>query len=106
LQDLRRQLNVGADAIDRSGRFYELKVHGGAAPDTISLTASEVERARDPRFFLVVVSGVEAGTTDPEVRFISNPLYHLIPVGDGSISLRGVRRVEALVYTLRSDPAT
>src|SRR5262249_11793116 len=43
--DIRAQHNVGADAIDELGQFFELKVHAGAIPNQVQLTDSEVQRA-------------------------------------------------------------
>jgi hypothetical protein len=93
----RHQLLVGADAIDKSNRYYELKVHAGNAPNTVSLTASEIERARDADFFLVIVSNVEQGTGTPEVRFIADPLHRLAAVDEGSATVSGVHQAEAFV---------
>lgn len=62
LRDLRAQHCLGADAVDELARFYELKTYGGAEPDTIQLTPAEFQRAiESDDFFLVVVSGLEAG---------------------------------------------
>ncbi|WP_460683305.1 sacsin N-terminal ATP-binding-like domain-containing protein [Modestobacter lapidis] len=100
LQDVRQQVLVGADATDTSQRFYELKVHGGPAPNTVSMQASEIDRARDPNFFLVVVSNVEDGAGTPEVRIIADPLHRLAGLDDGSVTFSGVHEAEALVYEL------
>jgi hypothetical protein len=35
LTDVRHRPNVGADAVDDRERYYELKVHQGAIPDTV-----------------------------------------------------------------------
>jgi hypothetical protein len=103
VQDLRHQILVGADAIDKSNRFYELKVHGRGAPNSVSMRASEIDRARDPNFFLVIVSNVEEGAGVPEVRFIADPLHRLAEVDDGSITFSGIHQAEALVYKMPID---
>ena len=36
--DLRTQCGVGADAMDKLERFYELKVSGGGEPNYVTLT--------------------------------------------------------------------
>lgn len=97
--DLRAQHNVGADAVDELRRFYELKVHGGSEPDTVSLTASEHERAlTDPNFFLVVVSNVEVSDQPTAVRIIVDPLHQLKPSPHSGIMLSGVRDSHSIVY--------
>ncbi|MGW7250387.1 hypothetical protein [Streptomyces decoyicus] len=74
LRDLRAQHGLGADTVDELARFYELKTYGGAEPDTIQLTPAEFRRAvASGDFFLVVVSGLEAGTAPVTVRIILEP---------------------------------
>ena len=99
LVDLRTQRGVGADAIDKMQRFYELKVSAGAEPDQVTLTNAEVKRALStPDFFLVVVSGVEGVDARPTVRVFVDPLKQLQPTDSGAITLSGVRNAESLVY--------
>jgi hypothetical protein len=78
LTDVHKQPNVGADAVDQHGRYYELKVHVGERPDSESLQPSEFRRATDEedRFILAVVSGLEEGFK-PEIRLIADPLHRL-----------------------------
>lgn len=91
LTDVRHQPNVGADAVDDKGRYYELKVHAGAIPDTVRLENSQVERAlTTDNFYLVLVGNVETGQGDPEVRIIHDPLHHLTPAPQGAVNLTGV----------------
>lgn len=96
LTDVRHQPNVGADAIDDRGRYYELKVHGGAIPDTVKLEDSQIQRAMaaPDAFFLVLVGKVEDGQGDPEVRIIHDPLHHLTVQPQGAVHLTGVLSAE------------
>lgn len=97
--DIRHQRNVGADAIDELENFFELKVYAGPIPESVSLTSAEFRRAQETeQFFLVVVSNVERGVNDPEVRIITNPLDHLGVLPQGSVSLGGVRDAKSLRY--------
>ena len=99
IADLRSQRNVGADAVDNMKRFYELKVIAGAEPDHVTLTNSEVKRAKsEDKFFLIVVSGVEGVYARPKVRVFVDPLNQLQQTHNGSITLSGVRNTESLVY--------
>lgn len=91
LTDVRHQPNVGADAVDDKGRFYELKVSIGAMPDIVRLEDSQIQRAlTTDDFYLVVVSNVEAGQGDPEILIIHDPLQHLTPEPQGAVHLSGV----------------
>lgn len=58
IADLRKEVGAGADAIDELRQFFEIKMESSAEiPNEITLTPSEVERARtDPDFFLAVSS--------------------------------------------------
>lgn len=98
--DIRHQHNVGADAIDKLDNFYELKVHSGAIPDSISLTRDEYLRARETEaFFLVVVGNVERSDANAEIRIITDPLSQLEMKPSGSVTLGGIRSAKALRYT-------
>ena len=107
LVDVRAKRGVGADALDEEeGRYYELKVSGGAEPDVVSLTASEVMRAAeaDDKFVLAVVSGVEGTSACPTVRLVLDPLKELESgTDDGKINVAGVRRSQSLVYYFDND---
>jgi len=97
--DLRNQRNVGADAVDKMKRFYELKVSAGSEPDQVRLTNSEFQRAKsDDKFFLVVVSGIEGVDAQPRIRVFVDPLNQLQQTFSGPITLSGVRSTESLVY--------
>ena len=100
ISDLRAQRNVGADAMDDLGRFYELKVSADAELNYVTLTDAEVQRAQgDPDFFLVVVSGLEEDSgTRPTVRVIVNPLNQLRLAPRGSTTWSGVHEAKSLVY--------
>ncbi|QYJ04173.1 hypothetical protein KUV85_00390 [Nocardioides panacisoli] len=96
LTDVRHQPNVGADAVDDRGRYYELKVHQGPIPDTVKLENSQIERAMavTDDYFLVLVGNVEAGQGNPEVRIIHDPLHHLKVQPQGAVHLTGVLTAE------------
>lgn len=96
LTDVRHQPNVGADAVDDRGRYYELKVHQGAIPDTVKLEDSQIQRAMaaPDDFFLVVVGNVEDGQGNPEVRIIHDPLHHLTVQPQGAVHLTGILNAE------------
>jgi hypothetical protein len=73
------QQNIGADGADlEQDVWVELKAHAGEAPDSIKLTASEAERAREKRdrYWLVVASGLETGHT-PALVIVQDPLRRL-----------------------------
>ena len=97
--DLRTQCGVGADAMDKLGRFYELKVSAGGEPSYVTLTNAELQRARSsPHFFLVVVSGVEGADARPTVRIIPWPLDQLEQNVSGTMTLSGVREAKSVTY--------
>ncbi|MUN62872.1 hypothetical protein GMA12_06910 [Kocuria sediminis] len=95
LTDVRHQPNVGADAVDDRGRYYELKVHAGAIPDTVRLEDSQIQRAMTTKdFYLVLVGNIEDGQGNPEVRIIHDPLHHLMVQPQGAVHLTGVLSAE------------
>ncbi|MBN0974579.1 MULTISPECIES: sacsin N-terminal ATP-binding-like domain-containing protein [unclassified Gordonia (in: high G+C Gram-positive bacteria)] len=87
LTDVRHQPKVGADAVDDQDRYYELKVHQGAIPDTVKLEDSQIQRAMaaPDDFFLVLVGNIEDGHGSPEVRIIHDPLHHLTVQPQGAV---------------------
>jgi hypothetical protein len=94
IADLRAQHGVGADAIDKLDRFFELKVHLGDESDVIRLKESEVRRALStPDFFLVVVSGVEGADARPRVRIIVDPVHQLTMQASSAVVFTGIRGV-------------
>jgi hypothetical protein len=103
LNDLRAARGVGVDAIDELRQCYEIKMSSSAGlPADVTLTASEVEAARnDPDFFLAIVSGLEDGAGQLRVRFIFDPLSTLDVRVRGDLTLAGVDKAEALEFTFR-----
>ncbi len=90
LTDIRHQPNVGADAVDDKGRYYELKVNLGVIPNAVRLEDSQIARAlTTDDFYLVLVGNVESGQGQPEVRIIHDPLHHLTPEPQGAVYLTG-----------------
>lgn len=103
ITDRRGQYGLGADAQDNLGRFYELKVHLGPEPDIIRMEESEIRLALSApdKYFLVVISNVEATDARPKVRIIPDPLHQLAVTQSGAVTLSGVRAaVDSLVYEL------
>ncbi|QMU75699.1 hypothetical protein GXW83_08060 [Streptacidiphilus sp. PB12-B1b] len=99
LRDLRAQHGLGADAVDSLARFYELKAYGGAEPDSVALTPAEFKRASESEeFFLVVVSGLEAGGAPISVRIILKPLQQLTCNPSGNVTVTGIRAAQSIVY--------
>lgn len=98
--DLRATRGVGVDAIDNLRQCYEIKMCSGAAiPTDVTLTASEIEAARDdPDFFLAIVTGLEEGPGKLRVRFIFDPLGQLDIRVRSDLMLTGVDKAEALEF--------
>lgn len=96
LEDVRKQTGVGADAIDDSGRYYELKAHSRDLPPEVSLEPSEFIRARNERenFILCVVGGLEEGQ-ETVVKLIPDPLDRLPWWTTSDIKLGGLREANA-----------
>ncbi|PHS19332.1 MAG: hypothetical protein COA78_00330 [Blastopirellula sp.] len=99
--DLRSARGIGVDAIDDLRQCYEIKMNSGTSiPTDVTLTASEVEAAKnDPDFFLAIVSGLEDGAGHLRVRFIFDPLSSLDIRLRGDLTLTGVDKVEALEFS-------
>lgn len=106
--DLRKRRGVGADAIDELRQCFEIKMSSGSdIPNEVTLTPSEVERARsDPDFFLAVVAGLEEGAGELRVRFIFDPLARLPLRLRSDLTLGGVRDAEALEYVFPTPTVT
>lgn len=96
LRDFHHLRGVGADALDKVRRFFELKTSYGALPDEVSLTGNEVERAirEGKNYFLAVVAGLEEGY-ETVVRIIANPLRNLTVKDNTSVTLAGLRSVQS-----------
>ena len=94
LQDHSGQLGLGADAVDDDGHYYEIKAHAGAAPDAVTLTGAEYNRAlqQGVNFSLVVASHLEEGGPNPQLHIITDPLSHLDLEPTEHLRLRGVLR--------------
>lgn len=101
LRDLRAQRGLGADAVDALSRF---KAYKDAEPDTVLLTPAEFQRAvESDDFFLVIVSGLEAGTAPVSVRIIPQPLQQLTCRPSSSVTIPGIRRAHSRVYQLEEE---
>lgn len=100
LNDLRNRRGVGVDAIDEWRQCFEIKMSSSAAlPNDVTLTAREVEAAReDPDFFLAIVTGLEEGEGKLRVHFLFNPLGQLAIRLNGGLTLTGVQDAEKLEY--------
>ncbi|MFH8384202.1 hypothetical protein ACH4E7_25190 [Kitasatospora sp. NPDC018058] len=95
--DQRGKQNVGADAVDSAGRYYEIKAHGGARPSDVTLTAAEYKRAweQGENYVLVIAEHLNEGSGGkPVLTLISDPLtkLDLEPVSD--VRLKGLRRTD------------
>lgn len=100
LRDLRARRGIGADAALNIGLF-EIKSFGREAPNSLSLTRNEAERARreKDRFILAIISGLEAGY-QTEVRLIADPLKSLNWSSTSGVTLSGIKDATALVVQL------
>ncbi|MFL4905967.1 sacsin N-terminal ATP-binding-like domain-containing protein [Streptomyces sp. MMS24-I2-30] len=102
LEDQRGLQRLGADAVDSTGHFYEIKAHGGAEPAEVSLTSAELTRALAERdnYSLVIASNLEEGRGTPTLRIITDPLRFFEVESMADVKLRGVRDadVDATVW--------
>ncbi|MFE4336221.1 hypothetical protein ACFRQM_44765 [Streptomyces sp. NPDC056831] len=90
--------------MDALSRFYEPKAYKDAEPDTVLLTPAEFQRAAESDdFFLVIVSGLEAGTAPVPVRIIPQPLQQLTCRPSSSVTVTGIRGTHSRVYQLEED---
>ncbi len=98
LRDYRHLRGVGADALDKVGRSFEIKAHYGAMPDEVTLTGAEAERAfvKREKFFLAVISGLEEGY-ETIVKIIPNPLRNLDFKPSTSVTLAGITRRKSAI---------
>jgi hypothetical protein len=92
MRDYRHLRGIGADAVDRLRRFFEIKATFGQMPDTVTLTPDEAQRAfrESEKFFLAVVAGLEEGY-ETVVKIFPNPLRTLELRDNTSVTLGGVR---------------
>ena len=100
--DVRRKRRIGADVRFDVKKYFEIKSSGRETPDRVSLTPTEVERARleGKDFYLAVISGLEEGF-DVEIRIFSDPLHSLDWSPRSNFEFSGVTRGEALVLTTK-----
>jgi hypothetical protein len=92
LRDYRHLRGVGADALDKLRRYFEIKATYGALPDEVTLTGNEAERAvrEGDRFYLAIVAGLEQGY-ETVVRIVPNPLRNLVLKDSTSVTVAGIR---------------
>ncbi|MFG2610019.1 sacsin N-terminal ATP-binding-like domain-containing protein [Streptomyces anulatus] len=102
LDDQRGASGIGADAYDSTGRYYEIKAHGGAVPGELTLTRSEFTRAwsEGENYTLVIASHLEKGVGRPTLRLVNDPVHRFEVEPPTDVRLKGVRdrTVESTVY--------
>jgi hypothetical protein len=106
-KNLRDARLFGTDTIDELRQCYEIKLCFSAGiPTDVTLTATEVEAARDdPDFFLAIVSELEEGAGKLRVRFIFDPLGTLDVRVKGDLTLTGVDKAEVLEFEFNTSAA-
>lgn len=97
LEDQRGLQRLGADAVDSTGHFYEIKAHGGPEPADVSLTSAELTRAlaEGSNYSLVIASNLEEGRGTPTLRIITDPLCFFEVESMADVKLKGVRDADA-----------
>ncbi|MFD7222879.1 hypothetical protein ACFV9P_17870 [Streptomyces sp. NPDC059892] len=97
LEDQRGLQRLGADAVDSTGHFYEIKAHGGAEPADVSLTSAELTRAlaEGNNYSLVIASNLEEGRGTPTLRIITDPLRFFEVETMADVKLKSVRDADA-----------
>jgi hypothetical protein len=103
LRDFTHQRGIGADTVDELLGYFEIKAHGGPAPDTESLTGNEVAKAieQGDKYFLAVVSGLEADQ-ETMIRIIADPLRTLDLVPAHGLVLGGVLSRARIEYRVEA----
>jgi hypothetical protein len=98
LQDFRRRRGVGADGTIDWKTFIELKASGRSIPNSIEMTNSEYERAKEKGedYILALVYGLEEGQRT-EARLIFDPANSLTLKPVNGIRLIGLSEATALV---------
>ncbi len=106
LRDYRHLRGIGADALDKLRRYFEIKATYVVLPDEVTLTGNEAERAvrEGDRFYLAVIGGLEQGYKTV-VRIIPDPLRNLALKPSTSVTLAGIRD-ERRAITIRFIAAT
>lgn len=96
LKDYRHLRGVGADALDKLKRYFEIKAYYGPLPDDITMTANEADRSlsEKDKFFLAIIAGLEQGY-EGIVKIFPDPLRWLKIKEDTSIKLTGVAQCKA-----------
>ncbi|MFE5613978.1 sacsin N-terminal ATP-binding-like domain-containing protein [Streptomyces sp. NPDC056470] len=102
LEDQRGVSGFGADALDSTGRYFEIKAHGGTVPSELSLTRAEFTRAmtEGDNYILVIASHLEKGTGSPTLRLVPDPVNRFEIELPTEVRLMGVRNtgVASTVY--------
>ncbi|MFI6334302.1 sacsin N-terminal ATP-binding-like domain-containing protein [Streptomyces sp. NPDC050535] len=102
LEDQRGVPGFGADAHDSTGRYFEIKAHGGAVPSELSLTRAEFTRAmtESDNYVLVIASHLEKDTGTPTLRLVPDPVNSFEIELPTEVRLMGVRNmgVASTVY--------
>ena len=97
LEDIRHQVNVGADAVDRTKDIWvEIKAFGRERGDTVRLETSEAERAKEKgdRYWLVLVWNLEKPRT-PRLQIVQNPRARLDAFLGRGIKLVGLNNLDS-----------
>jgi Domain of unknown function (DUF3883) len=107
LKDFRHLQGVGADALDRLERAFEIKSFATAMPDQVTLTANEFERALKDgsKYHLAVVAGLEEGY-ETVVRIIADPVHTLEVQKSTTLVLGGVRSAKKPIEVRFETSAT
>ncbi|MET9678295.1 hypothetical protein ABZY68_35180 [Streptomyces sp. NPDC006482] len=102
MDDQRGVPGFGADALDSTGRYFEIKAHGGVVPSELSLTRAEFTRAlaEGDNYVLVIASHLEKGTGTPTLRLVPDPVNSFEIELPTEVRLMGVRNmaVASTVY--------
>jgi hypothetical protein len=100
LHDCRGIQGHGADAKDDGGRFFELKAHGGARPEYVTMTPHEFERALRERtkYYLAVVAGLEKGH-QTTLTLVQDPVTKLSVHAQRELVVSGLRAQPEEVFT-------
>jgi hypothetical protein len=95
LRDFRHLQGVGADALDRLKRAFEIKSFARGMPDQVTLTANEFKRALQDgtKYHLAAVAGLEQGY-DTVVRIIADPVHVLDVQKSTAVVLGGILGAE------------
>ncbi|MGW5341939.1 sacsin N-terminal ATP-binding-like domain-containing protein [Streptomyces sp. NPDC004050] len=102
LSDQRGVSGLGADAVDSTGRFYEIKAHGKEVPAECTLTRAEFVRAwsEGENYTLVIASHLAKGSGTPTLRLVNDPVHRFPVEPPTDVRLKDVRNqaVESTVY--------